>query len=404
MATLNIILRKKTNKQGEYPVAIRITENRKSSYMLTGIYIEEKYWDKENNRVKKSHPNHKKINNLFIQKLAEANAKYLDLEVQGKAISAGQIKSTIRNPKDKTSFYEFSLNYLKQLEDSNRLTQLSSDKPRVKHFNNFIGNKDITFSEIDESLLKRFDVYLKKELSLSNTSIRNNHLVLRSIYNQAIKGGVVEHKYYPYGEDKYKIIKPSTVKIGLSETEVLKLESVQLEPGSHRNHSRNAFLISFYFAGIRVSDVVRLKWSDINDGRLIYSMGKNSKIDSLAIPEKAQKIFDEYISDKRSNDDYIFPELKNADLKDPKDIYRKIKNANKKFNTNLKAIAKELKITKPLSMHIARHTFGNIAGDKVIPQMLQKMYRHSALSTTVGYQGNFIHKDADDALGAVLDF
>ena len=53
-------------------------------------------------------------------------------------------------------------------------------------------------------------------------------------------------------------------------------------------------------------------------------------------------------------------------------------------------------------MHIARHSFGNIAGDRISAQMLQKLYRHSNLSTTIGYQGNFIHKDADDALEKVL--
>jgi site-specific recombinase XerD len=61
-------------------------------------------------------------------------------------------------------------------------------------------------------------------------------------------------------------------------------------------------------------------------------------------------------------------------------------------------------IEKPLTMHIARHTFGNISGDRIPIQMLQKLYRHSSVTTTIGYQANFIHKDADEALEAVIDF
>ena len=38
------------------------------------------------------------------------------------------------------------------------------------------------------------------------------------------------------------------------------------------------------------------------------------------------------------------------------------------------------------------------------PQLLQKLYRHSDLKTTIGYQSNFIHKDLDGALSDVLDF
>jgi site-specific recombinase XerD len=59
-------------------------------------------------------------------------------------------------------------------------------------------------------------------------------------------------------------------------------------------------------------------------------------------------------------------------------------------------------IQKPLTMHIARHTFGNISGDRIPIQMLQKLYRHTDIKTTIGYQANFIHKDTDEALEAVI--
>lgn len=55
-------------------------------------------------------------------------------------------------------------------------------------------------------------------------------------------------------------------------------------------------------------------------------------------------------------------------------------------------------------MHIARHSFGNIAGDTVHPLMLQKLYRHNDLKTTLNYQANFIHRDAYDAFDSVVNF
>jgi integrase len=100
----------------------------------------------------------------------------------------------------------------------------------------------------------------------------------------------------------------------------------------------------------------------------------------------------------------IFPELKKANLSNSKDVHAKIRTATKKFNKHLKTIGGELKIKKKITTHIARHSFGNIAGDKVSPQMLQKLYRHSSITTTMGYQSNFIHTDTDEALESVLDF
>ncbi len=55
-------------------------------------------------------------------------------------------------------------------------------------------------------------------------------------------------------------------------------------------------------------------------------------------------------------------------------------------------------------MHIARHSFGNIAGDRIPVQMLQKLYRHSSITTTMQYQSNFISKETDKALDDVINF
>jgi len=141
---------------------------------------------------------------------------------------------------------------------------------------------------------------------------------------------------------------------------------------------------------MRIADVLRTRWSDINANRLQYRMGKNSKLISIKIPQKALLKLDKYKADKRSEIDFIFPELKKVDLNEAKDVFNKIKTANRKFNTHLKSIANKAGICKK-TIHISRHSFGNIAGDAIHPLMLQKLYRHSDLKTTLNYQANFIH-------------
>ncbi|MDN5286314.1 MAG: integrase family protein [Mucilaginibacter sp.] len=83
---------------------------------------------------------------------------------------------------------------------------------------------------------------------------------------------------------------------------------------------------------------------------------------------------------------------------------RKISYVVKRLNKALGMISAEIGLTKKLTMHIARHTFGNLSGEKIPIQMLQKLYRHSSVTTTIGYQANFIHKEADDALDSVIGF
>tara|TARA_R110000744_G_scaffold10486_7_gene32604 strand:- start:130 stop:678 length:549 start_codon:yes stop_codon:yes gene_type:complete len=181
------------------------------------------------------------------------------------------------------------------------------------------------------------------------------------------------------------------------------LETVtDLTPAQH--NAVHTWLTSFYFAGIRVGDILILKCSDFRDDRLYYRMGKNKKIVSLAVPEKAKKILYQYTSEQQHKNDLVFPYLKGTNLKDEKQVATRVKTITRNLNRRLKIVAEKLGIEKKFTMHIARHSFGNISGDKIPIQMLQKLYRHSSITTTVNYQSNFMHKETDDALEKVINF
>ncbi|MCB0451175.1 MAG: tyrosine-type recombinase/integrase, partial [Confluentibacter sp.] len=153
-----------------------------------------------------------------------------------------------------------------------------------------------------------------------------------------------------------------------------------------------------------VSDVLQLRKYDFTDGRLLYRMNKNQKVVSLKVPEKAKIILEQYEEFSLCKEDLIFPYLKGTNFKDSKEVLTRIKTATRTINRRLEIVAKTLKIDKKLSMHIARHSFGNISGDKIPIQMLQKLYRHSSITTTINYQSSFMKRDTDDALDKVINF
>ena len=397
-----IVIRKKPNKEGLYPLAIRITKNRRSTYHYVGHYIDLKDWDEKNLRVRKSHTNANRLNNLISTKLLEANKTLIDLQSDKKDFSANQIKEALYSESKSNTFYEVARDFLSELESNKKLPQLSTDKARVNHVINFKKSKQLTFQEIDESFLRKFRIYLKK-LNLSERSVVNNLVVIRTIYNRAIKMGIVDRKFYPFGAGKIRIKFPETEKIGLTKKDIMSFESAK-NLTENETHARNVWLFSFYFAGIRAADLLKIRWSDIYDDRLHYRMNKNSKLLSLKIPEKVFPILEYYKPEKQNNDDFVFPEMKKADFKDAKDVYAKTKTATKKFNKYLIGVAKKAQVTKKVTMHIARHSFGHISEDKIPIKMLQKLYRHSSVTTTIKYQANFIHKDTDDALDSVVNF
>lgn len=402
MATIKAVLRKKSNSHNQYPIAIRITKNRKSSYIFLGQYIEEKYWDQVNQRVKGSHPNSARINYLILTKLTSCNEKLLETESSRIPKSTRKIKETIVADK-KMDFMSVAEIYLKNILSRKKSNQYITDKNRIKQFKIFCSNSSFEFYEIDSSLLRRFETFLLYKKGRSKRTVVNYMICLRTIYNLAIANGCADRNNYPFGKGKYQIRIPESQKIGLTVEEVKKLETVEGLTQAQQ-HALNVWLLSFYFAGIRITDVIQLKWSDFIDDRLYYRMNKNSKLVSMKVPLKAQKLLAHYKGFERQNEDLIFPELWGTNLNDEIRVRTRIKTVTRNFNRHLKNIALQIDLKKNLSMHMSRHSFGHISGDKIPIQMLQKLYRHSSVTTTMKYQANFISKEADEALDKVVDF
>jgi len=443
MASIKIVRRKnKERKDGTAPLALRISENYKTNYKFTGQYVLEKDWDKVTRRVKRTHPNSKKLNNFLLKKLTEANDIYFDSK---KELTTKQVKQKLKGAGGSKSFFTIASERIKNkyekgifsvakselsiLYNLEEFLNLDITQPKkeaifeimkrrkkrvsqgrkgehsfidsVKHFKK---NKSLKFQDISESFLDKYKDFCAVYLGQQTRTITNQLIFIRTLFNKAIKDGFVDVKYYPFGGEKEKIRISSGHKIGLTIEEVERLEIVNLDPDTSIWHTKNVWLVAFYFAGVRISDAVELRWSDFIDERLIYTMDKNEKPVSLKIPDKAAKILELYKNHRDENNGYVFPFLKEVDPTNEEEVFKKKRNATKLFNKYLKRLAILCNINKNLSNHIARHTFGNIAGDKIHPLMLQKLYRHSDLKTTLNYQANFIHKDADDALDSVVNF
>lgn len=403
MATLRIVLYKyRAKKDGTFPLALRITKDRKPSYIFLEYSILEKDWDDDNQVVKSSHPNSKRLNNFLLKKKAEASDKIIEVETQQSQVSVSSIKQKIK-PKTTSSFFAQAAVYQDFNKAAGSYNAYKANESRLRSFKEFLGDKDVAFTDITVSLLERYKGYLIGERKNSERTVTNHMMLIRTIFSRAVKNEIIDAKYYPFGTEKFAVKKVQSTKVGLSIEDVAKLESAIFENPAH-DLACDLWLISYYFAGMRISDVLRMRWSDIKDNRLFYTMGKNNKAGSIAVHEKAKAILQKYEGQKTAENDLIFPNLKSvADMKDKYTVKKKIAYHVNRTNKVLKdVVAPKAGITSKITTHIARHTFASVAADKIHVQMLQKLYRHSDLRTTVGYQNNFIHKDADDALDAVI--
>ncbi|XOV91591.1 MAG: tyrosine-type recombinase/integrase [Bacteroidota bacterium] len=445
MASVKVILRKEKEKRdGTCPLAIRIIKDRKVHYIHTDQSIDRKFWDESERRVKKSHPNSARLNNYLLAKLKEANDIALTLETSSENASGKEIKKKVGKKGKTVSFFSFGVQRVRNKHLSGVHSVARAERSILSNIEEFINHKksapikvvkeeiqqrrrkkigdsrrpgysfleelkiigknnSLYFEDINTNFLNQYKTFCLTYLEVKTRTVTNQLIFIRTLFNDAISQGIVDAKYYPFAGEKEKIRIGSGLKVGLSREEVECIENLDLERDSQVWHARNVWLLAFYFAGIRVTDVLSLTWGDFKDRRLYYTMHKNEKPVSLKIPEKAQAILDLYRSSDSRKKDFVFQYLKDVRPNDSHDKYVKVRNATSLLNKYLKKIAEKCDIEKNLSNHIARHTFGNLAGDSIHPLMLQKLYRHSDLKTTINYQANFIHKEADEALDKVLN-
>lgn len=173
--------------------------------------------------------------------------------------------------------------------------------------------------------------------------------MIRKIYNLAIAEFFIDRKILSIGKEKIQIRIPELEKIGLSIEEVKRLENAT-NLTVPQQHALNTWPISFYFAGVRVSDVLQLRWSDFNDGRLLYRMNKNLKLVSLKIPEKAHCILKLYKPFEKNRNDLVFHFLKKTDFYNAKELLIRTRTVTRTLNRCLELIAIKSDIDKKCNL------------------------------------------------------
>ena len=140
----------------------------------------------------------------------------------------------------------------------------------------------------------------------------------------------------------------------LTNLEIKMISDYKLTPGSEMAIHRDLFLFSYYVCGLRLSDILILKWDNF-DGTNIHYYSRKSKTPSIiSLSAEAMIIITKY-SQNRKKDEFIFPVLAGwIDDHDNEKINKAIPFVAKLINTNLNTIARMAGIEKNLSYHVSR--------------------------------------------------
>ncbi|SHE58590.1 Site-specific recombinase XerD [Fodinibius roseus] len=388
--------RKKRN-DGTIPIYIRLTENRKSRYLSTGVSILPKYWNSTKQKVRGTHPRSNVLNYRLRELRYNAEDKRNELQRKGK-LDINTLKAEIKE-NDYNSLIKVARRYHDSLEGTERHHEWKKVGVLINNLEAFLGDTRMDVNQVDAAFIEDFQQYLLEEVGNNPNTTRRKLTSFKGLFNHLLKAGTINHDPFLQVE---KVERNEVEKTRLSIKQIKAIKDVDLEPGSNQWHTRNYFLFSFYNAGIRFGDLCCLQWKNLKDGRLKYKMMKTGGLKNIKQQEPMLEILEYYRRDDATDKDLIFPILDKL-YADPAELRRKIGSKNVLVNKWLGKIRKKAEIETKISFHVSRHSFAHHALTKGMSlYSISKALGHKDLETTQEYLETFDEDKLDSDMSTLF--
>lgn len=400
MATVKLVLRtQQTDKNGDNPLYIRVIKDRKSRFISTGYKFKENQWDEEKQRVRKNFPNSARVNALLSQRVADAEGHVADLERKTKSVSGRRLKEAIKG-KGSVNYFAYAYNRVEQMKKSVSYRTHRGYKDIIAKFEKYNGSKDLNFDDISVTMLKDFQNYCSNTLGNNNTTIKLSMTVLGKFFKDAIKEDLVDANLYPF--DKIQIKKEAGKRTFLNKDQIKAFSELEVNPDSKSPIIKDMFLFSIYAGGLRLSDVLELKWENINlnESRITKTIRKTGRLHSFKIGQVAISILNKYKTKESEETHFVFPMLENDTpyFQNKEYANAEIERCTSLCSLHLKKIGKTLKLPFNLSFHLSRHTFAtNALNNGMRIEHVSKLMDHSDIGITQIY-AKIISQELDDAV------
>lgn len=429
MAKFNFVLNNKPSKSGKFAIMLRITIKKDRAFMVSGVELKSPANflpdGKNDSWVHSREADYKKMNKRLKELKDSASETYEELVKLHSTVTPAMIVEQMKpsSDTDKTnSFMAFVKNRMADILNAGGFRNWKKYNCFILKLEAYLkqeGKKDLMFDEITPTFISGFTAYLhtlKNERHPEKVLHPNYIQVLMKSFRAMYKAAMdKEHIEHPISMKAFSATHIETEKEKLNLVEIGLIEALSLEEGSLIWNCRNAFLFSFYCAGIRAGDLLQLRWCNItSDGRLNYQMGKNHKTRDLVLVEQAADILNKYRKPTSKATDFIFPFMdaskpySSAITQEDRDtlpieLKKRMLNdmaaKNALMNKELKKMAEMAGIKKKVSMHISRHSFAKVAKEEGTDNLhLKELMAHSSIKVTETYMGSFDTKKTDEAL------
>ena len=313
------------------------------------------------------------------------------LETESRRFTADDVITLFHKQTKDSSFLNFMHGVIAQLKQLGKVRTSETYKATLKSFMSFRDEQDVPLDGITSDLMLMYEAHLKARGVRMNTIsfyMRN----LRAVYNRAVEKGLTPQQY-PFrhvytGVDK-------TVKRAIPIKDIKALKDMDLSMNPTLDFTRDMFMFSFYTRGMSFVDMAYLKKTDIKNGILTYRRRKTSQELSIKWEKCMAEIIAKYPENKTN---FLLPIIKEQGNE-----RKQYNNALHLVNYHLKDLSKRLRLQRPLTMYVARHSWASAAKAKNVPlSVISEGMGHDSETTTQIYLASLETSVVDRANKMIL--
>lgn len=313
------------------------------------------------------------------------------LETERRRFTADDVITMFHKLTKESSLFTFMHGVIAQLKQLGKIRTSETYTATLKSFMAFRESQDVPLDGISSDMMLLYEAHLKtRDVSMNTISFYMRNL--RAVYNRAVEKGLTpQNKPFRHvytGVDK-------TIKRAIPIKEIKALKELDLSLKPSLDFARDMFMFSFYTRGMSFIDMAYLKKSDLQNGILTYRRRKTGQ--QLTI--KWEKCMEDIVSKYPKNQtDYLLPIIKET-----LNERRQYDNALHLVNYHLKGLSSMLKLQRPLTMYVARHSWASAAKAKNVPlSVISEGMGHDSEATTQIYLASLETSVVDKANKMIL--
>ena len=256
----------------------------------------------------------------------------------------------------------------------------------ARSWTQFMGKEDWLFTEMTSETLDAYQRWLgERDICLNTISAYMR--ALRVMFHRALENEGYDCQDNPFA--KVFTGRAKTAKRSITQTEILQLHALQLEPDTTLAWARDIFLFSFYAMGMPFVDIAYLKKSQLKDGYICYARHKTGQRIQVAVLPAMTDIMKRY---DREDSEYVFPILmsdsseQSQQVSSSESLHHLYQCRLRQYNYSLHRLSERLHLPRHLTSYVVRHSWASIAYQHHVDiGLIGKALGHTKSSTTLLY-------------------